>query len=965
MHTGLFKSIMPREYPARQRREKEIDFMTDIVSLDLETTGLDATRDAIIEIGAVRFNGRRVQEEWHSLINPGRAIPPAITRLTGISNEMVRFAPAFQEVSPDLSAFVGNSPILGHNVGFDFGFLQQRGLFAYNDAIDTYALAAVLMPMASRYNLGALGRMLRIPLPATHRALDDARVTHQVFVQLWEQILALPLDLLAEIVRLGDDMHWGADWIFRQAMRERAREQIGPRRVREGSLGPLFSGVSKPDRRRSPPQPPPLDPSPEGIPLDPDEVAAILEHGGEFSRHFPQYEFRAEQVEMLRHVTWALSEGRHLMVEAGTGIGKSVAYLVPAALWALENNTRVVVSTNTINLQDQLNSKDIPDVATALDLPLRFQVIKGRANYVCPRRLETMRRQGPDSPAAMRVLAKVLVWLEDTQTGDRQEINIRSPSERSAWERLSAADDNCTNETCLTRMGGICPFYKVRQSAQYAHILIVNHALLLADVATGNRVLPEYEYLIIDEAHHMEAAVTNALSFRITQSEVERTVRELGSPEAGALGRMLTALQEIVPPDQVGAITHLADQATTHAYQFQNQVRNFFVEIDNFLMDMREGRDLGTYAQQVRILPATRTQPAWMDVEVAWDDSQRSLEQFLSTADQIGHAVVELIDAGYVEVADAYGDLGHVYRRLGELNVTLSGLVFEPSADMVYWAELQPNGRRLSLHAAPLHIGPLMQQHLWHEKTAAILTSATLTTNGEFDYLRGRLYGEDADEIALGSPFDYENQALVYIPNNIPEPNDRHGHQRAIEQGLLQLCRATGGRALVLFTSYAQLQRTANAISSPLAEDGIVVYEQGSGASPHSLLENFKTSEQAVLLGTRSFWEGVDVPGEALSVLAIVKLPFDVPSDPIISARSETFESPFQEYALPEAILRFRQGFGRLIRSQHDRGVVAIFDRRVLSKTYGRLFIESLPACSVNVGPLQNLAHAAAQWLNM
>jgi DNA polymerase-3 subunit epsilon/ATP-dependent DNA helicase DinG len=258
-----------------------------------------------------------------------------------------------------------------------------------------------------------------------------------------------------------------------------------------------------------------------------------------------------------------------------------------------------------------------------------------------------------------------------------------------------------------------------------------------------------------------------------------------------------------------------------------------------------------------------------------------------------------------------------------------------------------------------------MQKHLWHQKNAIIMTSATLTAAGEFNYLRGRLYAEDADELALGSPYDYESSALIYIASDIPEPGDRHGHQRAIDQGVLRLCQATGGRALVLFTSYEQLKRTSQAIGPLLARDDIRVYEQGEGASASTLLENFRTDGRAVLLGTRAFWEGVDVPGEALQVLVIVKLPFDVPSDPIIAARSETFDDPFNEYSLPEAILRFRQGFGRLIRSQSDRGIVAVLDKRILSKRYGKLFLESLPTCTTRIGPLVDIPQAAKRWLNL
>jgi DNA polymerase-3 subunit epsilon/ATP-dependent DNA helicase DinG len=258
-----------------------------------------------------------------------------------------------------------------------------------------------------------------------------------------------------------------------------------------------------------------------------------------------------------------------------------------------------------------------------------------------------------------------------------------------------------------------------------------------------------------------------------------------------------------------------------------------------------------------------------------------------------------------------------------------------------------------------------MKQYLWHEKTSVVLTSATLTAAGEFSYLRGRLSAEDADELALGSPFDYETATLLYLVNDIPEPGDRSGHQRAIESGLIRLCRATGGRTLVLFTSYEQLKRTSQSISSILAKDDILVYEQGEGASPHTLLETFRSAERAVLLGTRAFWEGVDVPGEALSVLVIAKLPFDVPSDPIVAARAETFDDPFYQYSLPEAILRFRQGFGRLIRTQFDRGVIVVFDRRILTKRYGKLFLDSLPTCTVKAGSLADLPHSASQWLNL
>lgn len=245
------------------------------------------------------------------------------------------------------------------------------------------------------------------------------------------------------------------------------------------------------------------------------------------------------------------------------------------------------------------------------------------------------------------------------------------------------------------------------------------------------------------------------------------------------------------------------------------------------------------------------------------------------------------------------------------------------------------------------------------------LTSATLTTAGRFDYIRSRLQADDAEELALGTPFDYQNAALLYLVDDIPEPTNYQGHQLHINRGLIELCKATGGRTLALFTSYNQLQNTSEAITGPLAQEGIIVYEQGSGPSPHSLLKSFRQAEQAVLLGTRAFWEGVDIPGQDLSVLVIAKLPFQVPSDPIVAARAETYQESFQDYMLPEAILSFRQGFGRLIRTKQDIGVVAVFDNRLLNKSYGSLFLSSLPDCTIQTGPLSELPEAASRWLNI
>ncbi len=932
--------------------------MLPLATLDLETTGLDSVKDAILEIGIVRLNKDGTRDTFASLVNPGRLVPPEITALTGITNDMVKDAPPLSAVLHEAADFIGELPVVGHNVGFDLGFMNQRGVLTDNISVDTYDIAAVLLPTTRRYNLATLALELGVEQPSAHRALADALTTAEVLLILHKKALALPLHLLAEIVQSGLKVAWNGQWFFAQTLRARSKEGIPARSAKETDFGVLFG---KPGDLLAPP----LKTNPVLEPLDEDEIAAALEAGGVFSKFLSKFESRPEQVEMTRAVTRALSTGGHMFIEAGTGIGKSFAYLVPAANWAVRNNARVVISTNTINLQDQLIKKDIPDMCAALGLELRSAVLKGRSNYLCPRRLQALRHRNPGDADEMRVLGKVLVWLEEGGNGDRGEINLAGPGEREVWSRLSAEDESCSADVCLNRMGGVCPYFRAHQAAHSAHILVVNHALLLADVVSNSRVLPDYDYLIVDEAHHMEAASTSALSYRISRVDLERLFDELGGINHGALGRLMSAVSTRLKPSDAAAFTETARQITDMAFRAQQGLKPFFQTIETFLDDEREGSGNPEYDQQVRIQPATRTQSVWSEVEIAWDRAAQPLDGMLRKLQTLQRSLGDGDLAEQEDVSEASGDLSGIQRRLGEAHTRLGQLVSEADENFIYWIERDPKYGRLTVNVAPLHIGPLMEKYVWHEKASVILTSATLTAAGEFTYLRSRLNADEADELALGSPFDYENAALLFIPTDMPEPSDYSQHQKWVERALVQLAKATGGQMLVLFTSYKQLKQTSRVIAPIMASMNIQVFEQGEGASSSALLETFRTTERAVLLGTRAFWEGVDIPGQALSALVIVKLPFDVPSDPVIAARSETFENPFGEYMLPEAILRFRQGFGRLIRTQSDRGIVAILDRRVRSKQYGAQFIQSLPTCTLVEKSIAELADTAKRWLNL
>ena len=932
--------------------------MAEFVALDLETTGLTQS-DEIIEIGAVRFTEKRVEGEFQTLVRPRGSISSFVSRLTGITPEMVQNAPSIEAVLPRLREFVGDAVIVGHNIGFDLRFLEKAGFPVFNYAADTYEMASVLMPTASRYGLGALGSALGIPLPATHRALDDARVTHRLYLRLWEMALELPIEILAKIVQLGSQAKedWLGFWPFQQALLT-----LQKRGVRSRGGFTLSFKEAKPNLKNFR-----REVNPKGeTPISPDEVSALLEPDGALAKTLPEFEHRPQQVEMARAVAEALSKSEHLLVEAGTGTGKSIAYLLPAALFALRNNSRVVISTNTKNLQDQLVQKDIPTVEAALGKDLVVAVLKGRANYLCPHRFSMMLERKGHSAAEVRVLAKVLVWLHQGASGDRAEINLRGREENFVWMRISADAPSCTARACEMYTQSTCPFRRARNLAEHAHLIVVNHALLLSDVS-GGEVLPDYEYLIVDEAHHLESAGTSALSTDITQDDLRRLFTELGGTTAGLLGRLLKELRDL-PPSQLAAAKSAVEDITDKAFRLQNTLTQLFRAVDDFLEDEREGRPLGMYAHQVRITPQVRHSPFWDSVEIIWSEAWRTYQALDSALSSfirnLYDELLQYLGDESTPAADLAVEVTNAAFRLKETLTALNGLISEPDEGMIYWVQIQPQGRRVSMHAAPLEIGSQMSKKFWNAKESVILTSATLTTSGDFDYLRSRLGIEEAREMVLGSPFDYKNAALLYVVNNIPEPNRKQEFQRAVEKAILELARATRGRLMALFTSYAQLQRTAEAIRDPLLADGIMVYEQGSGASPQALLDEFRTSDGAVLLGTRAFWEGVDIPGEALSALVIVKLPFAVPSDPIVAARSEMFENPFREYQLPEAVLTFRQGFGRLIRTQTDRGVVVVLDRRLLSKYYGKVFLDSIPPCTRRQGPLYRLPQVAAEWID-
>ncbi|WP_129674985.1 helicase C-terminal domain-containing protein [Candidatus Chloroploca sp. Khr17] len=924
------------------------------VAVDVETTGLVPGTDELIEVAAVTFRRHELLDTYSQLVQPRQPLPLKITRLTGIAPKDVAEAPFFNMIGGDFARFIKSYPIVGHSVSFDLSMLRAQGMNFTQPTYDTFELATLLMPQAPIYKLSALAERIGVPHPDAHRALNDAIVTAHVFNHLLGLLEALSLDALNEIMRLINKIDFSMRDLFEHTLREKTRnaffEPALPGRIQPP---PTIFDIAPPPGSG---EPQPLKPTGDARPLDYDEIAAFFAPDGPLGQQFPGYEPRAPQVHMAQAVAEAFNLSEPLLVEAGTGTGKSLSYLIPSVFFATRRGERVVISTNTINLQDQLFFKDLPALQTIMAAssmpPFTASLLKGRGNYLCLKRYYEMQRSENLNPDEVRMLLKVQLWVPTTENGDKAELLLMD-RENGAWNRV-----NVTPETCI---GSRCPhfrecfFFKARRQAEAAHILVVNHALLIADLAAQAHVLPPYAHLIVDEAHNLEDVATDQLSFKVDQAAMLKFLDDIfqtGGAQvvSGLLSELPAALQAGVDELVAKKIAQASDLIRPALVRARTAVYECFNLLNAFVI--REGQD-NQYDPRLRLTPGIREKVAWQEVQVVWANMTDILTVIGTGLAQIEEQLRNL-DASKV---DGYEELLLQVEYLGrfavDVRVKTGHIIFGDEA-IIAWLTLDRQRDTLTLTAAPLSVADMLQAQLFAQKATSVLASATLTIEANFEFVKDRLGLPEANELELESPFDYEKQALVYIPSDIPEPNQR-GYQQAIEQALIELCTVTGGRTLALFTANNALRQTYHAIQEPLEAQEIAVLAQGIDGSRRALLDRFKEFPRTVLLGTNSFWEGVDVVGDALSVLVITKLPFSVPNDPIFAARSERFQDPFGEFSVPQTILRFKQGFGRLIRSREDRGIVVVLDRRLLSKKYGQQFLDSLPNTRVRTGPLNQL----------
>ena len=924
------------------------------VALDLETTGLSPDTDEIIEVGAVRFQDDRILDVFHTRVNPYRPLPRFITELTGLTQADVDSAPPFSAIAPGLEEFIGKSPIVGQNVDFDLGFLAKKGLTVSGPVYDTREMASVFLPRLREYSLAYLVATLGLEHANPHRALDDAEVTARVFHALTERALELDPGLLSELARLYARARGRLATLMQWLEQVRSRAP-GPATAAVGPLGLDSAALAAR-----------LETSAEAAsaierhPLTDEAVESFFREGGPLSQVLDSYRQRPQQPEMALAVAQALRNKTHLIVEGGTGVGKSLAYLLPAMLFALEKGERVVVSSNTINLQEQLMDKDLPTLAKALrqESPdfegIRFALLKGRDNYLCLRRWRQMVREEGVTADEARIAAKVMVWLQDTASGDRGEMGL-SGRDMPVWSRMSSADAI----ECPPRSREACFLRNARERAEDAHVVVVNHALLMRDLAEGGGIIPTYDHLIIDEAHHLEEEATSQFGARLSQGDFDSWMERLEGSR-GVYGETRTFMRQLLATPMAGVLEPLVDEGEAMLPVARQRVGELWKQLIGFLAGHHEDGDSRNLL--LRVTRSTRAQPGWSDLEVAWESADAALTQVSRNLDRILQALGSQDDDSLAGYEALVAETTVCLNLAGGIQSQLKSFVASPEDDRIYWMAQEGRSGELALQAAPLSVGDLLADSLFAQKSAVVLTSATLTTRGSFAYLRERLGLEDAEELLVDSPFDYQRAVLLCLPSDMPDPGTR-GYQAAVQQAMMEIARAAGGRTLGLFTSHAALQATRSGIRSELEGAGIRTLAQGVDGTPRSLMDAFLHNPESVLLGTASFWEGVDISGGALKALVVARLPFNVPTDPVFAARSEMFEDAFNQYAVPQAVLRFRQGFGRLIRGEEDRGVVVVLDSRVRSRPYGRAFQESLPNCTVRQPTLRELPQEIAKWI--
>jgi len=635
---------------------------------------------------------------------------------------------------------------------------------------------------------------------------------------------------------------------------------------------------------------------------------------GLVAQKFPGYEYREEQVRMAEEIERCIGEEKNLVVEAGTGVGKSFAYLIPLIEYINQTKERAVVSTYTIALQEQLAEKDIPFLQKIIPFSFNVALAKGRTNYLCLRRLaRTSELQGElfEKKNEFQELALIKEWSTVTREGTLSEIP-HLPSSR-VWDKVCCQRDNCLGKKCSYQEK--CFFKRARKRLYQANLFIVNHHLFFSDLALRiekQNILPPYKMAVLDEAHSLERVASEHLGIEISNFRVSYLLNSLSHPKKESWGGFLATL-------------NLKEETFHYLEEVKEDARLFFREIEDWI---KKGE-----TKRIKI-------PNFVENRISLHLEE--IAKILAKRKTIAESKEEEVEiTAYI-------------KRCLNLSSEIRIILNQSLTDSVYWAELRKRRKysRITLFSSPINVAEHLQEHLFKEIKPIIMTAATLTVNNSFNFLKERIGLRETRELLLGSPFDYKKQVKLYLCRKVPFQTEKE-YAKVLTERIKHYLLLTEGKAFVLFTNYKIMQKVYRKISPFLTKKGINSFLQGNGMPRHRMLEAFKGDVNSVLFGTETFWMGVDVAGESLSNVIITKLPFSVPDHPLIEARIERIEerngNAFLEYSLPEAIIKLRQGFGRLIRNKTDKGIVVILDSRVLTKFYGKSFLSSLPKCQVIV----------------
>jgi len=704
--------------------------------------------------------------------------------------------------------------------------------------------------------------------------------------------------------------------------------------------------------------------------IDLEKIAGLLGTDGVIAEKLPDYEDRPEQLRMAFVVADAFNKGQIAVVEAGTGTGKSLAYLVPALLWARTNHERVVISTRTINLQEQLIRKDLPFLQRATEIEFHAVLVKGRSNYFCRRRGETAGRElGLFDQQQVEELQQIIQWAEATKDGSKEDLSF-IPSYQ-AWEEVRCEADQCARVRC--QHYSRCFFHKARRRAARADILVVNHSLLLSDLAlrletdnySATAVLPPFERVILDEAHHLEDVATSHFSSQLTRFTFSRVLNRLRHPRKlnqGLLPRLLDQLSQKLPDSMDELYRTLHGEIESLLTKRQQLFDLALDELQSIAEELPEslGKKVSAkFELKHRILPDFMQTPVWQQLcerverlRIGSSELSQGIAGLLRATEALPDTVAEKVNSSLVDLRGIGGRLEGIAADLASFQAV--------AKNSCVWVEIREGriGRKTGLITnlcqAPLEVAESLNQALYQRFRSLVMTSATLTVAGAFGYFHSRVGLDRVEpnrllELSLDSPFDYQQQALVAIPTDLPEPG-KPGFSEAVRDAVEKALLCSQGRSFVLFTSYALLRQVHDELAPVLEAQRLRCLRQGQ-ENRHQLLKRFAEDESSILFGTDSFWEGVDVPGRSLEQVIIARLPFRVPTEPVLEARAQAIEQrggdSFMEYTVPQAVIRFKQGFGRLIRHRNDRGVVMILDTRVVKRGYGRMFLRSLPPARV------------------